>query len=63
MAWYVVAVEEILCRDVEVEADSYGDAVDAVAKMYYDGDLVLDASDLCLTNFDCIGELNNRGDE
>ena len=47
MAEFRVCVEETLSRLVEVEAADEREAVEKVERMYADGDIVLDAGDLC----------------
>ena len=49
---YKMRVQEVLNRDVDVEADSLDEALDEIEDLYYNTDkIVLDASDLALVEF------------
>lgn len=48
---YIVEIQEILQKQVEVEAKNLDEALDAVRQQYYDGDVELLAEDLKETNF------------
>ena len=53
---YTVIINEILSKPFEVEAESYGDAIQKVKDKYYnsDPDYILSADDYYYTDFDCI---------
>lgn len=48
---YIVEIQEILQKQVEVEAKSLDEALDIVRQQYYDGGVELLAEDLKETNF------------
>ena len=48
---YDITITEILKRKIEIEAYSYGEAIEKAKKMYYDCELILDASDLVEQEF------------
>jgi len=49
---YQIEVEEILQKVVEIEADSFEEAIDKAREMYHDCEIILEAEDLKETNFD-----------
>lgn len=54
MSKYAIRIEETLSRDIIVDADNTMDAIDKVRDMYYNEEIVLDASDHFDTEFyDC----------
>lgn len=53
---YDVAIEEILSRVIEVEADSLEDAYYKAEAMYYDEEVVLDSNDFADANIEVLGE-------
>ena len=48
---YDITITEILKRKIEIEAESYDEAIEKVKNMYYDCELILDASDLVEQEF------------
>lgn len=42
-----ITVEEVLKRQIEVEANSYEEAITKVQEMYSNEEIVLDSSDFC----------------
>ena len=53
---YDVAIEELLTRVIEVEADSAAEAYEIAEAMYYDEEIVLDFNDFADVNIEVIGE-------
>lgn len=51
MKKYTITIVETLCRDITVDADNTMDAIDKVRDMYYNEEIVLDASDHFDTEF------------
>lgn len=51
MEKYTIYVTETLRREVNVEASSYADAIDEVARMYNNEEIVLDYDDLVDISF------------
>ena len=51
---YIVTIEEVLSRDVEVEAENPKEAFIKVQQQYKDGDIVLDADDFADVTFGII---------
>lgn len=45
MKKYKVVIEEVLVKEVDIEASSTDEAYDKVSEMYYNEELVLDESD------------------
>jgi len=43
---FTVTVEEMLCRDVEVEADDWEEAFEAVERSYLDGGIDMHVADV-----------------
>ena len=52
---YDVAIEELLTRVIEVEADSDAEAFELAEAMYYDEEIVLDFNDFADVNIEVIG--------
>ena len=50
MKKYIFTVKEILERDVTIESDNYGDALDRVYEMYKSEEIVLDSNDFSEMN-------------
>ncbi len=48
---YDITITEILKRKIEIEAESYEEAITKAKKKYYDCELILDASDLVEQEF------------
>lgn len=53
---YDVAIEELLTRVIEVEADSIAEAFEIAEAMYYDEEVVLDFNDFADVNIEVVGE-------
>lgn len=53
---YDVAIEEVLSRVIEVEAESLEDAYYKAEAMYYDEEVVLDFNDFADVNIEVLGE-------
>ena len=53
---YDVAIEELLTRVIEVEADSIAEAFMVASELYYNEEVVLDSSDFADVNIEVIGE-------
>lgn len=54
MKKYIVTIEELLSKDIEVEADSPKEAFEKVERQYKDGDIVLNADDFSEVTFGII---------
>lgn len=52
---YDVAIEEVLSRVIEVEADTIAEAYELAEAMYYDEEVVLDFNDFADVNIEVIG--------
>ena len=48
---YNITITETLKRKIEIEAESYDEAITKAKNMYYDCELILDASDLVEQEF------------
>ena len=53
---YDVAIEEVLSRVIEVEADSLEEAYYETERMYYNEEVVLDSNDFADVNIEVLGE-------
>lgn len=53
---YDVAIEELLTRVIEVEADSDAEAFEIAENMYYNEEVVLDSHDFADVNIEVIGK-------
>ena len=53
---YDVAIEELLTRVIEVEADSIAEAFMVASELYYNEEVVLDFNDFADANIEVIGE-------
>ena len=51
-----VAIEEVLSRVIEVEADSLEGAYEIASEMYDNEEVVLDSNDVADVNIEVIGE-------
>lgn len=51
MTKYNVDILETLCRAVELEAESLGEAIDTVTRMYKDEEIILDSGDFVDVEF------------
>lgn len=49
---YQIEVEEILQKLVEIEADSFEEAIDITRERYHNCEIILEPEDLKETNFD-----------
>ena len=54
---YDVAIEEVLSRVIEVEAESLEDAYYKAEAMYYDEEVVLGSDDFADANIEVLGEI------
>ena len=54
---YDVAIEELLVRVIEVEAESLEDAYYKVEALYYNEDIVLSSDDFQSVNIEILGEI------
>ena len=53
---YDVAIEELLTRVIEVEAESDAEAFEIAEEMYFNEEVVLDSSDFADVNIEVIGK-------
>lgn len=53
---YDVAIEELLTRVIEVEADSIAEAFMVASELYYNEEVVLDFNDFADVNIEVVGE-------
>ena len=53
---YDVAIEELLTRVIEVEANSLEEAFMVASELYYNEEVVLDFNDFADVNIEIIGE-------
>lgn len=53
---YDVAIEELLTRVIEVEANSIEEAFMVASELYYNEEVVLDFNDFADVNIEVIGE-------
>jgi hypothetical protein len=51
MQKFKITIEEVLAKEVEVEAKNVSDAIDIVKKQYRNGDVVLSADDFVDVDF------------
>lgn len=60
MKEYRIRIEEVLRRDIIINAGSIEEALEEVELKYYDSEIILDSSDYYNTEFKYIGVLKDE---